>query len=229
MNRWYATPALAVLVALALFLLMAWLVRPPATPPDAPRLLRDVDVVMPVKDDATTEQLQAALDAAPPAPPAAPPSLLPATEAVAMPALNAAPLGAGPVVLSADVSGGGLKLGSSGVFGGFAGRGSGKGGSGTGSGGGFKGKPLVPLSTARPQMPDWACKQKLRGWVEVVFKVLPDGKVTDVRLVDADPRGVFEAAAIESVANWIYPRMDKAIEVKQRVAMDPADCAYNWQ
>lgn len=227
MKRWLATPGLAVLVALALFLLMAWLVRPPEAPLDAPQLLRDVDVVLPEQPEADTEQWLAALDSAPPAPPAAPPSLLPVTTAVAMPALNAAPLGAGPVVLSADVSGGGLKLGSSGVFGGFAGRG---GGGGTGSGGGgFKGKPLVPLSTARPQMPDWACKQKLRGWVEVIFKVLPEGKVTDVRLVDADPRGVFEAAAIESVANWIYPRMDKAIEVKQRVAMDPADCAYNWQ
>src|SRR3546814_5475573 len=40
----------------------------------------------------------------------------------------------------------------------------GGGGGGNGTGQGFKGKPLVPLSTARPQMPDWACKQKIRGW-----------------------------------------------------------------
>ncbi|MFP5306297.1 MAG: energy transducer TonB [Gammaproteobacteria bacterium] len=85
------------------------------------------------------------------------------------------------------------------------------------------------MSTARPQMPEWACKQGIRGWVEVVFTVLPTGKVTNVRLIDADPRGVFEAAAIESVAHWIYESYPKAREVKQRVEMDPADCAYNWR
>eukprot|EP01034_Spumella_vulgaris_P025744 gene25744-32233_t len=119
-----------------------------------------------------------------------------------------------------------MGLGNSGTFGGFAGGGgSGNGGGGGGVGdGGFKGRELVPLSTARPQMPPWACKQKLSGWVEVVFVVTPRGQVENVRIVDASPRGVFEAAAIESVSNWIYPKGGKtAAEVKQRVEMDPAD------
>jgi len=125
-------------------------------------------------------------------------------------------------------------MGSSGVFGGFAGgrgNGSGAGGGGAGYGGGqgFKGKPLVPISTARPQMPEWACKKNIKGWVEVVFTVLPTGRVQDVKIVDADPRGVYEAAAIQSVSNWIYEASKTAREVKQRVPMDPADCAYNWQ
>jgi protein TonB len=87
----------------------------------------------------------------------------------------------------------------------------------------------VPLSTARPQMPDWACKQKIRGWVEVVFTVMPNGRVRDVRLVDADPKGVFEAAAVESISNWIYDSGGSAREVKQRVEMLPEDCVYNWK
>src|SRR3546814_954227 len=105
----------------------------------------------------------------------------------------------------------------------------GGGGGGNGTGQGFKGKPLVPLSTARPQMPDWACKQKIRGWVEVVFTVMPNGHVANVKLVDANPRGVFEAAAIESISNWIYDSGDRAREVKQRVEMNPEDCVYNWK
>lgn len=139
-------------------------------------------------------------------------------------------------------------LSGQGAFGGFA-RGSGSGnGSGNGSGGdgngngngaggvgsgyarkqGFVGKPLVPISTARPQMPDWACKQKIKGWVEVIFIVNPQGRVQDVRIIDANPRGVFEAAAIESVSHWIYPLGKKANEVKQRVDMLPEDCDFNY-
>ena len=112
-------------------------------------------------------------------------------------------------------------------FGGFAGGGNGSGNGGGGGGGGgrgdggFKGRELVPLSTARPQMPDWACKKKIHGWVEVVFVVTPGGHVENVRIVDADPKGVYEAAAIESVGNWIYPKGKTAAEVKQKVEMDP--------
>jgi hypothetical protein len=30
------------------------------------------------------------------------------------------------------------------------------------------------------------------------------------------------------VSHWIYPRSKEAQEVKQRVPMDPEDCAYNY-
>lgn len=225
MTRWLVTPPAALLIALALFLLMEWLIRPPQGPDDLLRVLPEVEVVRATPEEEPPPDL-ASPDAAPPPPPAAPPALTrPDLPSVAVPALDAVPLDVGPVALPTRLAGSSLKLGSSGAFGGFAGGG----GGGTGTGKGFSGRPLIPLSTARPQMPEWACKQGIRGWVEVVFTVLPTGKVTDVRLIDADPRGVFETAVIESVANWIYESHDRAREVKQRVEMDPADCAYNWQ
>jgi periplasmic protein TonB len=226
MTRWIITPAAALLVALALFLLMEWLIRPPQGPDDLRRVLPDVEVVRAQPEQEPPPDL-ASPDSAPPPPPAAPPSLArPDLPAITVPAISAAPMTIGPVALPTQLGSSGLKLGSSGSFGGFAGRG---GGGGMGTGEGFRGRTLIPLSTARPQMPDWACKQGVRGWVEVVFTVLPTGKVTNVRLIDADPRGVFETAAIESVANWIYAAHERARDVKQRVEMDPADCAYNWQ
>jgi protein TonB len=57
---------------------------------------------------------------------------------------------------------------------------------------------------------------------------MPNGRVRDVRIVDAQPRGVYEAAAIESISNWIYNETKQARQVDQRVDMDPADCQYNW-
>lgn len=229
--RWFVIPVVALLLVLGMFLLMYWLVAPPQGDHVEPqRVLEGIEVVQPDAEQ-ESDPLKS-LDMAPPPPPDAPPSMarsdLPTFNT---PTASVTPFEIGAIALPLSVGSGGLNLGSSGSFGGFAGGGggSGSGGGGVGSGKGFVGRPLIPLSTARPQMPEWACKQGIRGWVEVIFTVLPTGKVTNVRLIDADPRGVFEEAAIESVSHWLYASHDKAREVKQKVDMDPADCAYNWK
>ena len=222
--------SIALAIVVGLFLLMHWMVRPHMDSDGGGiEVIEGVEMVE-IERQETPEQQLAKLEAAPPPPPDAPPSL----ERPDLPALDipmaAAPMSAGPISIPVNIGGAGLGLGS-GAFGGFA-RGSVGGtgsGAGYGSAQGFSGRPLIPLSTARPQMPEWACKQKIKGWVEVVFVVMPNGRVRDVKIVDANPRGVYEAAAIESVGNWIYEQGKKAKEVKQRVDMDPADCAYNWQ
>jgi protein TonB len=231
--RWLHTPLVALLIVLALFWAMRRAIVPPEREPQLSDESTDVTIVQPQQSEPTPEQLLQAA-AAPPPPPAASPSLpRPELPSVSAPSIAGAPLDAGPITVPTTLGNAGMNLGSSGVFGGFSGRagGSGNGGGagGVGTGQGFRGKPLIPLSTARPQMPDWACKQRIRGWVEVVFTVMPNGRVRDVKLVDADPRGVFEAAAIESISNWIYAETKTAHEVKQRVDMNPEDCAFNWR
>ena len=238
--RWLLIPLLALLIVLLLVILMHWMIRAPEgapgepAPQDSAQLVR-VDTPKPQQDpDQAAPSLP---QISPPPPPSAPPSLarpaLPAiavpTIAISVPQVDVANVGTGVANLGA-----GLGLGSG--FGGFAGGGGGNGNGGGGGGGGqgfgrgegFKGRELVPLSTARPQMPDWACKQKLKGWVEVVFVVNTKGHVENVRIVDAQPRGVYEGAAIESVGNWIYAPGKQAAEVKQRVEMNPEDCAFNY-
>ena len=178
-----------------------------------------VDLVNEEEQQEEDEPPPPELEAPPPPPPVAQPDSSPS-----MPAMTAP--GVAPVVsniqIPVKIAGGGSLAGAG--FGGFA-----RGGGNSGRGQGFTGKPLVPLSTARPQMPEWACKQGIKGWVEAVFTVMPNGRVQDVKIVDAQPRGVYEIAAIESISNWIYAETDRAREVKQRVPMDPADCAYNWR
>lgn len=240
MRRFLGSLLLGLLIVFGLFWLMQWMVRADDhEAPAAQTVVEAVEMVEVKKDEGSPEEaLEAAADEPPP-PPAAPPSLArPDLPTLSLPA--SAPVDAGPITIPAintsSLGLGGSSLSGSGLFGGFAGRGSGSGsgsgggsGSGYGKGEGFEGKTLIPLSTARPQMPEWACKQGIRGWVEVVFTVMPSGRVSEVKLIDADPRGVFEAAAIESVSHWIYQSTKKARKVKQRVAMDPEDCIYNWQ
>jgi outer membrane biosynthesis protein TonB len=233
--RWVLIPFLAIAIVLLLVILMRWMIRAPGGNTQQAEQVEGVQMVEVQKEQDKPPDEPAAPDAAPPPPPAAPPSLTRSElPPIAAPSVSITPtpvqiaVGGGPVDLGTA-----LGLGSSGVFGGFAGRGgsgngNGGGGGGVGTGGGFSGKDLVPLSTARPQMPEWACKQKIAGWVEAVFVVMPDGRVRNVRIVDAQPRGVYEAAAIESISNWIYAESKQAREVDQRVPMDPADCQYNW-
>lgn len=229
--RYLVPPLLGLAAALLLFWWMYRLIQP-ARHGVGPPALENVEIAAPPPQ--REEPPEQALANAPPPPPDAPPSLArPELPSLPSAAMAAAPLDVGPISVPVTLGASGLSITGSSGFAGFAGRGGGGGGSGggggTGSGAGFKGKPLVPLSTARPQMPDWACKQKIRGWVEVVFTVMPNGHVRDVKLVDANPRGVFEAAAVESISNWIYDSTDRAREVKQRVDMNPEDCVYNWK
>lgn len=233
--RWLVLPVFGLLLTALLFLLLSWIIRGPQAEGLGPqRLLDGIDIARVEPPTEPPADRMQALQNAPPPPPKAPPALgRPDLPALDIPALAIDPVKVGNIAVPVALGTPGLSLGKAGAFGGF---GHGVGGSGAGGAGpggqggtGWKGKPLVPLSTARPQMPDWACKQKLDGWVEAMFIVMPDGRVQDIRIVDADPRGVFEAAAIESITNWIYEPTGKAAEVKQRVPMNHEDCAYNWR
>ena len=123
------------------------------------------------------------------------------------------------------------------AFGGFAGGSGSGGGAGGGSGGSFGtgnmpgggGRPLIPLSTARPQITDYAYRRGIEGWVVVVFTVGTNGRVTNIRIVDAEPKGLFEGATVESISNWIYEPTDRPREVTQRVEFKLDDYQYNWK
>jgi TonB family protein len=237
MRRGAISAALALLVVWILFAVLLKLAGGGHGKPGAQRVIDRVDVVD-MHPPAPPPDLTAPPPPPPPPPPAAAPpaahlDAAPAAPAAA-PAIStldvgniAVPLGRGAL----DASG--LSLTGSGSFAGFAGSGSGSGagtgGGGFGTGKGFKGKELIPVATARPQIPEWAYKAGIEGWVEVVFTVLPNGHVTNIRIVDAKPRGAFEAIAIESISHWNYEPTDKAHEVLQRVEFKLADYKYNWK
>lgn len=232
--RWFILPLLGLLLTAVLFLWLGWIIRGPEGEGLGPqRTIDQIDIARVEPPPEEPPNPLEALDNSPPPPPAAPPPMgRPDLPALDVPSLALDPSAISNIVVPVALGDTGRALGKVGSFGGF---GSGRGGSGSGAGlggtgkGGWKGKPLVPLSTARPQMPDWACKQKLNGWVEAIFTVMPNGRVQDVKIIEADPRGVFEAAAVESISQWIYEPTGKAAEVKQRVPMNHEDCAYNWR
>jgi len=64
--------------------------------------------------------------------------------------------------------------------------------------------PAVLLRNVPPRYPTTAVRANQEGWVEVTFTVTPEGTVDDVKVVDAEPRHVFDRAATEAVSRWKF-------------------------
>ncbi len=73
---------------------------------------------------------------------------------------------------------------------------------------------LAPISRVAPDYPPSALRRGLEGWVQIRFTVTPAGTVEDPVVVDADPKGYFEDAALASIAQWRYSsRMENGVAV----------------
>jgi periplasmic protein TonB len=55
-----------------------------------------------------------------------------------------------------------------------------------------------------PQYPASARDRGIAGWVDVQFLVNPDGSLSEVTIVGAQPVGIFEQAALDAVRRWRY-------------------------
>ena len=70
-----------------------------------------------------------------------------------------------------------------------------------------------------PEYPPRALERGTTGWVDIEFTVTRDGSTRDATVRGSEPMGVFDRAALESVARWRYePRVVNGIVVDQRVA-----------
>lgn len=72
---------------------------------------------------------------------------------------------------------------------------------------------------ALPRYPTSAQRAGIEGWVEVDFSVGTDGEVHDAKVARAQPRHVFDRAALEAVDRWRFQpamRDGKPVEAKLR-------------
>lgn len=72
---------------------------------------------------------------------------------------------------------------------------------------------LVPISTPQPAYPPEAMRAGTTGEVVISFTVNTDGSVSNVELVSAKPRGVFERNVQSTVRRWRYQPVDSAQNV----------------
>lgn len=62
----------------------------------------------------------------------------------------------------------------------------------------------VLVKNTAPRYPTAAMRSNQEGWVELSFTITPAGDVSDVKVVDAQPRHVFDRAAMDAVSRWKY-------------------------
>lgn len=62
----------------------------------------------------------------------------------------------------------------------------------------------VLVSSVNPRYPSTALRRRQEGWVDVQFTVDDSGNVTDATVVDAQPKHVFDRAAVTAVERWKY-------------------------
>ena len=65
-------------------------------------------------------------------------------------------------------------------------------------------RPLQLLSSGSPAYPAEAREQGVEGFVVVRYDVTEQGKVANAAVVDAQPAGTFDAAALAAVNSWVF-------------------------
>ena len=100
----------------------------------------------------------------------------------------------------------------------YSGGGGGLGGFGASelSTGGGVDRDAVPQVRIQPDYPIQARQKRIEGWVDVQFTVGIDGSVRDPIVLAAEPRTIFDRAAIQAVKGWKYnPRIQDGKPVER--------------
>jgi protein TonB len=87
---------------------------------------------------------------------------------------------------------------------------------------------LTRLRELDVEYPSGALQKKIQGTVELGFMVTPKGTVTDIKVLDANPAGIFETAATKAISRLRYkPSLDDhgkpiAVSTKMLVIFRPS-------
>jgi TonB family protein len=84
------------------------------------------------------------------------------------------------------------------------------------------------LISVDPVYPPAAAEAGIEGYVDVRFRLSPSGTVVAPEVVDAEPAGVFNAAALAAVSRWryTYPATDEAPTLTERVQFSIKDAVF---
>ena len=70
---------------------------------------------------------------------------------------------------------------------------------------------------AAPEYPRGAERRGIEGYAVVEYTVTPEGTVTDVTVVEAEPEGVFDRAVERAIEGWSYaPAAEATAGMQQR-------------
>ncbi|MEO1079742.1 MAG: TonB family protein [Pseudomonadota bacterium] len=63
---------------------------------------------------------------------------------------------------------------------------------------------VVPYLKLQPEYPSRAIARGIQGFVDLAFDITAAGTTSNIRVIEAQPEGVFERAAIRALEKWKY-------------------------
>lgn len=67
---------------------------------------------------------------------------------------------------------------------------------------------ITPIEYDSPVYPTRAATRGITGWARLAFTITESGTVTDVKVIAAEPRGIFDTSSIRVVQHYRFePRM----------------------
>ncbi|MEM9314427.1 MAG: TonB family protein [Pseudomonadota bacterium] len=63
---------------------------------------------------------------------------------------------------------------------------------------------VVPYLKLQPEYPSRAIARGIQGFVDLAFDITAAGTTSNIRIIEAQPEGVFERAAIRALEKWKY-------------------------
>lgn len=73
------------------------------------------------------------------------------------------------------------------------------------------------LTAIRPHYPRQAALNRIEGWVTIEFVVTAAGRVSDARVIAAEPAGIFDEAALKGISQWKFkPAMKNGQPISRR-------------
>ena len=86
-----------------------------------------------------------------------------------------------------------------------------------GKGGAMNDGEAIPLMITEPRWPRKALMEGIEGYVRLCFDIQPDGKAIDVKVVDSNPRRLFDRTAQRAVYKWKFkPQVVDGVAVLQK-------------
>jgi protein TonB len=77
-------------------------------------------------------------------------------------------------------------------------------------------RDVIPLVRINPDYPPRALSRGLEGWVQVQFTITATGTVRDPMVVNAEPKNIFDDAALKAIARWRYnPKVEGGVAVER--------------
>ena len=77
-------------------------------------------------------------------------------------------------------------------------------------------RDVIPLVRINPDYPQRALSRGIEGWVQVQFTITAAGTVKDPKVVDAEPKNIFNDAALRAISRWRYnPKVQDGVAVER--------------